>query len=138
MATINSLTTLNIPTGSENVVIQNNDNNYKMAYKPILSVAIDFSGQTITTMPAAIDATLDEIRTRFGDIYGYHIQAYVSIPNWSNGITITIDNLKAGNYVNSFGTAYSQSHGVHAFNRWDTILGAAGTLRTSELGSNLA
>lgn len=136
MATINSLTNLALPTGNENVVVQNNDNNYKMAYKPTLTFREDLTSQA--SIADATGTMLDDIRARFGDIAGYHIQYSASIPNWTNGIFATIDSVQAGTYVIWYGTVLSQTYGVIAFTRYDTIGGAAGTLRTSDLGANLA
>lgn len=138
MATINSLRPLNIPTGSENVVIENDDNNYRMAYKPVITYSIDLTGTTYNTMAEAIGALLDAIRARYGDLIDYDVQAYASITDWLNGLTIKASSIKAGTYVIWSGTAYSQTHGVYAFARWDTIGGAAYAVRVSELGANLA
>ena len=136
MATINSLTNLAIPTGDENVVVQNNENNYKMAYKPNLVMRETL--ETQSSMAAAITTMLNNIRTRYGDAVGYHIQYQASIPNWPNGIFGTIDTVQGGSYIIWYGIVLSQTYGVVAFTRYDTIGGATGTLRTSELGSNLA
>lgn len=138
MATINSLSALNIPTGSENVVVENDNNNYKMSYKPVITFSTDLTGTTYNTMAEAIGAVLDAIRARYGDLIDYEVQAYASLTDWLNGLTIQASSIKAGTYVIWSGTAYSQTHGVYAFTRWDTIGGASYTVRVSELGTNLA
>lgn len=136
MATINSLSALNIPTGSENVVIENNDNNYKMAYKPVLALRMELPAQA--SINDAINAALNQLRERYGDLDGYHMIFQASIPDWSNGIIVTVDTLRAVQYLGWYGIAFSQRYGVYAFSRFDTIGGSAGTLRVSELGSGLA
>lgn len=136
MATINSLTNLAIPTGNENVVVQNNENNYKMAYKPNLIMRETLAAQASIT--EGIGTMLNNIRARYGDAVGYHIQYQASIPDWPNGIFGIIDTVQGGTYIIWFGIVLTQKYGVVAFTRYDTIGGAAGTLRTSELGSNLA
>lgn len=134
MATINELTELSVPTGSENVVVQNDNGNYRMEYKPNGTWTGDLSASTAAE---AITAAINAIRTKYGDIEKYHVMVYGSIPNWPNGIVVSMDRLKAGNYIINFGTMYSQQAGVVGFCRWDTINGAEGTLRVSALGNNL-
>lgn len=138
MATINELTGLSVPTGSENVVIQNGNGNYKMSFKPVLSWAGDTGVAAGANVPTVVGALLDKIRLAYGDLEGYHVNAYGNVPNWVNGITASIDVVKAGNYVEWFGVMFSQGGGVYAFSRWDTIGGASGTVRVSELGNSLA
>lgn len=136
MATINSLSTLSTLTGHENVVIQNGDGNFKMAYKPILIHTKGLPEET--TAAAAIDAALNDIRATYGDLEGYHVDAYIAMPNWPNGLLLQAEFMKAGTYIAIFGTMYSQRLGVFGFSRWDTIGGAAGSAKTSQLGNALA
>lgn len=136
MATINSLSALNIPTGSENVVIENNENNFKMPYKPVLSVRMELPAQA--SINNAINAALDALRERYGDLDGYHMIFQASIPDWSNGIIVTVDTVRAVQYLGWYGIAISQRYGVYAFSRFDTVGGTVGTLRVSELGAGLA
>lgn len=136
MATINSLSALNIPTGSENVVIQNDDNNYRMQYKPVLTKRTELTAQA--SINAAISAALDDLRATYGDLLGYHMEYMATIPDWSNGIILSVDTIQNVQYIGWYGIAFSQRYGVFAFTRFDIVGGSVGTLRVSELGSGLA
>lgn len=136
MATINELTTLSNPTGSENVVIQNDTGNFKMSYKPVLSKRTELTAQA--TINDAISTALNDLRTTYGDLLGYHMEYMATIPDWPNGIILSVDTIKNATYIGWYGIAFSQRFGVFAFSRFDTIGGATGTLRVSELGTGLA
>lgn len=136
MATINELATLATPSGSENVVIQNNIGNYKMAYKPTLTKREELTAQS--DINSAIGAALNSLRGTYGDCLGYHIQYVAPIPDWPNGILLSVDTAPNGPYIVWYGIAYSQRYGVYAFSRYDTVGGSVGTLRVSQLGTGLA
>lgn len=135
MATIKTLTNLATPTGAEDVVVQNETGNFKMRYRPIITSTGSFTASTINE---AITNGLDTVRNTYGDLEDYHVQAEYAISGWPNGIMLAYDVVKFGTYVANWGIAYTQAQGVYAFQRFDTIGGAAGTLRVSELGTGLA
>ena len=136
MATIKTLTNLANPTGTEDVVVQNENGNFKMMYKPTLK----WSGNlgSLSTSAEVINAALDAVRSAYGDLEDYSVQIYGAVANWSNGVQIFANSVKSGTYIVWYGIMFSQAGGIVAFSRWDTIGGAAGTVRTSSLGNNLA
>lgn len=135
MATINSLNLLDTPTDNDNLVIENENGNFKTPYRQIEVFNYDTGIPAGYTVKQAIETLLAYYKTEKGgsDAYGCGLVCAM----WagvSNGIQVFVNVGLQGTYKIYFGYAITQADGIHVFTRFDTA-GTEGTLRTAEISN---